>query len=100
MNEVARDLEDPFIYDPNELPLPRMQYCFNERLLQNAAAHFQLPESGAALGEVYIPTRTGATSLFYAPVSPRASRGTCMRRYILFLFCLLFVGEKTGFTCT
>jgi hypothetical protein len=40
MNEVARDLEDPFIYDPNELPLPRMQYCFNERLLQNEAHYW------------------------------------------------------------
>lgn len=25
MNEVARDLEDPFVYDPNDLPLARYQ---------------------------------------------------------------------------
>jgi hypothetical protein len=31
--QVARDVEDPFHYDPNELPLPQIQYRFNERLL-------------------------------------------------------------------
>ena len=25
LNEVARDLEDPFVYDPNDLPLSRYQ---------------------------------------------------------------------------
>ena len=25
MNEVARDLEDPFVYEPNDLPLARFQ---------------------------------------------------------------------------
>jgi len=25
LNEVATDLEDPFVYPPNELPLPRIQ---------------------------------------------------------------------------
>lgn len=33
MNEVANDVEDPFHYDPNQLPLPQMQYRLNERLL-------------------------------------------------------------------
>eukprot|EP00210_Caulerpa_lentillifera_P008077 g7712.t1 len=33
LNEVARDLEDPFIYDPNDLPLATYQYEFNERLM-------------------------------------------------------------------
>ena len=33
MNEVANDIEDPFHYDPNQLPLPQMQYRLNERLL-------------------------------------------------------------------
>lgn len=33
LNEVARDIEDPFFYDPNQLPLPQMQYKMNERLL-------------------------------------------------------------------
>lgn len=30
--------QDPFSYDPNDLPLALMQYQFNERLLQTAAA--------------------------------------------------------------
>ena len=25
LNEVARDLEDPFVYDPNDLPMSRYQ---------------------------------------------------------------------------
>jgi hypothetical protein len=33
LNEIARDVEDPFHYDPNQLPLPQMQYKLNERLL-------------------------------------------------------------------
>jgi hypothetical protein len=36
LNEVARDVEDPFHYDPNELPLPQIQYRMNERLLSVA----------------------------------------------------------------
>ena len=31
--ELARDLEDPFIYDPNDLPLARNQWAFNEKIL-------------------------------------------------------------------
>ena len=27
----------PFVYSPNDLPTARLQYLFNERLLQNAA---------------------------------------------------------------
>ena len=43
--QVARDLEDPFSYDPNDLPTSRMAYLFNERLLQNAAGIlFDAPE--------------------------------------------------------
>eukprot|EP01023_Acetabularia_acetabulum_P024927 TRINITY_DN2394_c0_g1_i2.p1 TRINITY_DN2394_c0_g1~~TRINITY_DN2394_c0_g1_i2.p1 ORF type:complete len:530 (+),score=43.52 TRINITY_DN2394_c0_g1_i2:220-1809(+) len=33
LNEIARDLEDPFWYDPNDLPLAYYQYAFNERIL-------------------------------------------------------------------
>ena len=33
LNEIARDLEDPFLYEPNDLPLPRAQFLFNERIL-------------------------------------------------------------------
>jgi len=32
LHEVARDLEDPFLYEPNELPLSRFQFLFNQRL--------------------------------------------------------------------
>jgi len=38
LNEVARDIEDCFIYDPNELPLVRLQWEFNQRLIAAAAA--------------------------------------------------------------
>ena len=33
LNEVARDLEDPFVYDPNDLPMATLQFNFNERLI-------------------------------------------------------------------
>ncbi|XRB20716.1 bestrophin [Pseudoscourfieldia marina] len=33
LNEVARELEDPFIFDPNNLPLAKLQSEFNLRLL-------------------------------------------------------------------
>jgi predicted membrane chloride channel (bestrophin family) len=32
LNEVARDLEDPFAFDPNELPLVIMQRDFNAKI--------------------------------------------------------------------
>jgi len=41
LNEVARDLESPFVFPPNDLPLARMQYNFNERLLAATAASFE-----------------------------------------------------------
>lgn len=30
LNEVARDLEDPFVYEPNDLPMARIQVCYEE----------------------------------------------------------------------
>lgn len=33
INEVARDIEDVFFYDPNDAPLARLQWDFNRRLL-------------------------------------------------------------------
>ena len=33
LNEVARDTEDPFMYEPNDLPLATLQFHFNELLL-------------------------------------------------------------------
>lgn len=33
LNEVARDLEDPFVYDPNDLPLSRYQvHAYNSHI--------------------------------------------------------------------
>ena len=34
-------MEDPYHYDPNELPLPQMQYKLNERLI--AVTHTARP---------------------------------------------------------
>jgi len=39
LNEVARDIEDPFTYEPNDIPLARLQHQFNERLLAVATSH-------------------------------------------------------------
>lgn len=33
LNEIAREIEDPFVTEPNDLPLARLQYEFNERVL-------------------------------------------------------------------
>jgi predicted membrane chloride channel (bestrophin family) len=33
INEIARDIEDPFHYDPNQMPVGQMCYKLNERLL-------------------------------------------------------------------
>ncbi len=34
--QVARDLEDPFLFEPNDIPLAKIQYDFNETLLHTA----------------------------------------------------------------
>lgn len=39
LNEVALDLEDPFVFDPNDLPLLETHYAFNERLLAVACTN-------------------------------------------------------------
>lgn len=49
LNELAKGLEDPFIYDPNDLPLTRHHYDFNERLL--AIARTKRPLSNRELSE-------------------------------------------------
>ncbi len=38
LNEVAREIEDPFTQEPNDIPLARLQYQFNQRLLAVAAS--------------------------------------------------------------
>jgi hypothetical protein len=46
MNEVARGLESPFLFPPNDLPLVTLQYRFNQRLL--ATANGILKEGGSS----------------------------------------------------
>lgn len=45
LNEVSREMEDPFCFEPNDIPLARLQYQFNERLL----AQVNTQVGGAAL---------------------------------------------------
>ncbi|QDZ19730.1 hypothetical protein HOP50_03g22470 [Chloropicon primus] len=51
LNEIARDLEDPFLYEPNDLPLPRIQFLFNERILaiERETGGMERPPCQAAL---------------------------------------------------
>eukprot|EP00892_Ulva_mutabilis_P004197 jgi/Ulvmu1/2149/UM129_0008.1 len=56
LNEVASDIEDPFVYDPNELPLPQMQYKLNERLL--AVLHSERPVAFTDVGDLTGPGNT------------------------------------------
>lgn len=51
--QASTDIEDPFHDDPNELPLPQIQYKFNERLL--AIAHTNRPVSFTDVGEIKGP---------------------------------------------
>ena len=64
LNEVSRDIEEPFHYTPNELPLPQLQYRFNERLL--AATCTQRPAAftdyGALVGPGNTPVCTSDSS--------------------------------------
>ena len=53
---MARDIEDPFHYDPNELPLPQLQYKLNERLL--AVSHARRPVASTDVGEISGPHNT------------------------------------------
>ena len=58
LNEVSRDIEEPFHYTPNELPLPQLQYRFNERLL--AATCTQRPAAFTDFGALVGPGNTPA----------------------------------------
>lgn len=51
--QASTDIEDPFHDDPNELPLPQIQYKFNERLL--AISHTSRPVSFTDVGEIMGP---------------------------------------------
>lgn len=44
LNEVAREIEDPFKHDPNDLPLKFMQYEFNEELVVNLKHDWEMNE--------------------------------------------------------
>ncbi|KAK9864551.1 hypothetical protein WJX84_008203 [Apatococcus fuscideae] len=52
LNEVARDVEDPWVYEPNDLPLARLQYQLNERLVAGSTTWRPLlrPLSRASMG--------------------------------------------------
>lgn len=45
INEVAREIEEPFKFDPNELPVAHYQYKFNARLV-TAFVKSVIPEGG------------------------------------------------------
>ncbi|KXZ44684.1 hypothetical protein GPECTOR_63g13 [Gonium pectorale] len=48
LNEVAAEMEDPFGYDPNDLPLARYAFDFNNEAAAEAEA--EAPSCGAAAG--------------------------------------------------
>ncbi|CAD7698439.1 unnamed protein product [Ostreobium quekettii] len=54
LNEVSQDLEDPFIYEPNDLPMVQQQWIFNEKIL--ALARTKRPISNFELGMTTGPT--------------------------------------------
>jgi hypothetical protein len=79
MNEVANDIEDPFHYDPNQLPLPQMQYRLNERLLAVSKTERPLAftDFGALLGPrnfPQLPVRPSHLLLLLPPSHQRLLR--------------------------
>eukprot|EP00892_Ulva_mutabilis_P004192 jgi/Ulvmu1/2144/UM129_0003.1 len=70
LNEVARDIEDPFHYDPNELPLPQMQYKLNERLL--AVTRSKRPLAFTDVGDLTGPGNT----VQMPPSGPAVTQGS------------------------
>jgi hypothetical protein len=78
--QVARDIEDPYHYDPNELPLPQMQYKLNERLL--AVSHSRRPVAFTDVGALTGPGNTVVMPPATAQVRSRHLRadgtGACM----------------------
>lgn len=70
MNEVANDIEDPFHYDPNQLPLPQMQYRLNERLLAVSKTERPLAftDVGAIDGPSNIPQLPPVRATFHSAV--------------------------------
>ncbi|KAF8057858.1 hypothetical protein HT031_005804 [Scenedesmus sp. PABB004] len=59
VNEVARDVEDPFLYEPNDMPLANAQFHFNTVLL--ALASVQRPARAAA-APVLLPSAAAAAA--------------------------------------
>ncbi|CAG9463404.1 unnamed protein product [Pedinophyceae sp. YPF-701] len=72
LSEVARDLEDPFLYDANDIPCARLQYEFNERLLAEVR--------GASTTE--IPCVLAGDDLL-AEVFKAAGLGTAMEEMVI-----------------
>lgn len=77
--QVARDIEDPYHYDPNELPLPQMQYKLNERLI--AVSHSRRPVAFTDVGEL---TGPGNTILLKESPGPMV-RVCCVASHCLFM---------------
>jgi hypothetical protein len=61
--QASTDIEDPFHDDPNELPLPQIQYRFNERLL--AIAHTNRP---VAFSDIATKKSPGHKTQFEGPM--------------------------------
>eukprot|EP00803_Ostreobium_quekettii_P004807 evm.model.scf_1129.1 EVM.evm.TU.scf_1129.1 scf_1129:2455-5702(-) len=54
LNELAKDMEDPFIHAPNDLPIARYHYKFNERIV--AMARTKRPASHSEMCIVRLRT--------------------------------------------
>jgi predicted membrane chloride channel (bestrophin family) len=63
LNEVARDMEDPFLYDPNQLPLPQLQYKLNERLI--AVSRAERPTAFTDVTAMVAPSNVPPAALPY-----------------------------------
>mmetsp|Transcript_11345 Transcript_11345/g.32210 ORF Transcript_11345/g.32210 Transcript_11345/m.32210 type:complete len:285 (-) Transcript_11345:139-993(-) len=73
INEVARDLEDPFLHDPNDFPLQHFQYAFNQRtVIQTRAPPCPVLSLPSGLNAHPVPFSLGTVSL--APASLGATQ--------------------------
>lgn len=72
LNEVAREIESPYVHEPNDLPLSRLQYQFNEMLLAVAAG------AGANNGDA-LGWKMPATKWYPAQPAGQSSNGGASR---------------------
>jgi hypothetical protein len=96
MNEVANDVEDPFHYDPNQLPLPQMQYRLNERLL--AVSKTERPLAFTDIGAIDGPSNIPQLPPVRPCTGPSSGPcGTEMRTLFLWLLFVVSGGIFPGF---